>query len=415
MNSLGGLPLLLATSIACAAAACASQTGDAGDDSTSDVTAAKAPQVQMNDVSIVLPLPQSQAELDQGYLLPSTVGSGGALIPQDLYLKYSGFPLNPGPVLTGADSTLPYSQLRAVAFRIDPCFANIGPVTNDAACANQLRVVFQAITISNGTASANDSAIHAFYNLSRAELVTLLKDIVAARKANGGSQDLGPLAPHPLVVKQGLLGAENTALRAAILKHAGTKTLSRFTEFASGGTHFFWTFKGFDIANGEATEMVIPTLPANGTTETFSLASNGGAVPYIPASTATDNMQILGNVVTAKAATDAQQKAALDVVFKIENPNFESPNTVDCASCHTTGVAKSFASGLGLAIDANPNGFAPNAQFVPAADTAVTTPFNPNAGLNLHMFSYRDANLNVGQRVINETASVVAYINGSLH
>ena len=93
----------------------------------------------MNDVSIVLPMAKTQAELDQGYLLPSTKGNGGALIPEALFVKYSGFPAKPATLGVGADRGQPYSQLHAVAFRIDPCFANIGPVTDDAGCDNQLR------------------------------------------------------------------------------------------------------------------------------------------------------------------------------------------------------------------------------------------------------------------------------------
>lgn len=415
MSFRGPLSLILSTTIACFAAACASQTGEA-DDSASDVTSGKAPTVQMNDMSIILPMAKNKTELDTGYLLPSTVGNGGALIPEDLYVKYSGFPAKPATLGVGADAGQPYSELRAVAFRIDPCFANIGPVTDDAGCDNQLRIVFQAINTSQGAPSANDGAIHAFYKLSRAELIDLMNDVVAARIANGGTADLGPLAPHPLVVKQGLLGAENKALKAAVLKHAGTKTFSRFTEFASGGTGFFWNFSGFDVANGKATPMVIPTLPDNGTRVTFSLAiGDGNKVPFTPASNSTDaNMQILGNSNSAKAATPADQQSALDASFKIENPNFESPNTIDCASCHTTILAKNNADELHLSLTKNPNAFAADSKFVSAADMKATTPFNPNAGINLHMFSYHGDDLMIGQRVINETAAVVAYVNGTL-
>lgn len=409
-----GFSLLLVATIASAVAACAGQNTDA-DSGTSDVTTATVPTVQMNDMSIVLPMAKTQAEVDQGYLLPSDSGNGGALIPEALYVKYSGFPAKPSSVGVGADAGQPYSQLRAVAFRIDPCFANIGPVTNDAGCDNQLRIVFQAITFSRGTASANDGAIHAFYKLTRAELVDLLNDVVAARIANGGTGDLGPLAPHPLVVKQGLLGAENKALKAAVLKHAGTKTFSRFTEFASGGTGFFWNFSGFDVSGSKATPMVIPTLPDSATREAFSLAiGDGKTVAFTPESTATDNMQLLANSSSAKAATPAAQQSALDAAFKLENPAFESPNTASCASCHTTAIAKDNATDLHLSVTTNPNAFVADSTLVSAADMKATTQFDPNKGTNLHMFSYRGDDLMIGQRVINETASVVAYVNGTL-
>lgn len=75
-------------------------------------------------------------------------------------------------------------------------------------------------------------------------------------------------------------------------------------------------------------------------------------------------MQLLGNLATAKAASKTAQQAAFDAALRIENPTKHSPDTIDCASCH--------------------------------------------------VFSYRDGHPMIAVRVINETASVVAYLNGSV-
>jgi len=65
-------------------AACASAT-DSADVSSADVTATS--RVQMNDVSIVLPLAKNAAELDGGYLHASSAGLGGSMLPKDVYTK----------------------------------------------------------------------------------------------------------------------------------------------------------------------------------------------------------------------------------------------------------------------------------------------------------------------------------------
>ncbi len=407
-----GLSLLFAGLAACAGSASESN------DSTSDDVKSASSAVQMNDVSIMLPLAKTAAELENGYLKASTKGfDGAALLPQSLYTSATGFPATP-PAHTpvGSDTGMTYSNLRAVAYRVDPCFAQIGPIASEAACDNQLRIVFQSLSFSGGT-GAVDGAVHAFYQLTRPELVSLLDDIVAAREANGGAKDLGPVAVHPIVVEQGLLGAESKALAAAVSKHAGTKNLKRFTTFMSGNLQTVWHFNGFDVADGKTTPMEIPTLPKGTTSVTF-FAGFGSKLSggFTPETSSTDDMQLLGNFEKANAETKAAQKAAVDAAFAIENPTKHSPNTIDCASCHMTGPGKALTASrdLGLSLDKNPNAFVPDAKWIVPANMTQTTPVKPDGGINVHMFSYRGSDLMIGERVINESASVVAYVNATV-
>jgi hypothetical protein len=43
-----------------------------------------------------------------------------------------------------------------------------------------------------------------------------------------------------------------------------------------------------------------------------------------------------------------------------------------------------------------------------------TTPVDESTNRNFHVFSYRDENPMIAMRVINETASVIAYLNGEV-
>jgi hypothetical protein len=96
----------------------------------------------------------------------------------------------------------------------------------------------------------------------------------------------------------------------------------------------------------------------------------------------------------------------------VENPTLNSPNTVDCASCHVAQLARILVGQQQFGIDptGNPNAFVPDAQAVPAADAQQTTSIDLNNGLDLHAFSYKNTEPMINQRVINETAALVAYL-----
>jgi hypothetical protein len=397
------LPLLLLALGACSG----SSDGDTGDEQ--DVKGSSG--AQMNDLTTVLPLPKSQSELDDAMIKASAAGVGGALLPKDLYDTTIG---DGKPVGVGGDVGLTYADLRVVAVRLDPCFANIGPITDSTNCDNQLRLVFQSVTFQGGSSSAVDGAVHAFYSLSRPELTQIIKDIGTLRAASKKTTDLGPLAPHPLLASQGLDGAYGQGLTKIVLAHAGAKNLIRFTAFISKNLQTSWDFFGFDVAGGTTKPMVIPTLPKQTTRVNF-FAGFGAPIAggFSPATTSKDDVSVLVNVDTAtKASADARQ-AAYDAALRIENPGFHSPNTIDCASCHVAQEAR-VLMGEGkfkLSSDGNANVFTPDKK-IAAKDLKQTTSIADQPTFNVHMVSYKGSSLQINQRVINETAAIVSYVNG---
>jgi hypothetical protein len=373
----------------------------------------------MTDVSVMYPLPASKAELE-GLVPASANGRGGVLLPAELYTGATGQPKTrpTAPPPPGSGAVMPWDELRAVAFRIDPCFANIGPITQPESCRNQLRVVFQSIPASSSSTGgliAVDGAVHAFYSLDRDELLGLVKDIVALRQEQQPSLASGPLMIHPILASQGLLGAEAKGLRALVLKHAGAQNLVQFTKFTPGNLNTRWDFAGFTVASGRFSPMDIPTLAPHTTGVSFFSGFTADlAGGFIPETTATDDMQLLGNFANAKNATPALQQAAVDAALRIVNPNKHSPETIDCASCHVSGPGlATTAAKLGIDPTGNPNAFVPDGAFISAAQ--MKQPFSPaDDSHNLHMFSYRLDKPMIGIRVINETASVVTLLNGTL-
>ena len=424
------LPLVVALGAATTASACgasqnasdatgpASDGGGARDSASTDgsLTPIDPARVQMNDVSVLLPLPSQLSDLDGSFLHAGAAGLGGSLLPQTIYDAATGEDGDAG-LAPGGQLSLPWSGLRVVGARIDPCFANIGPVTDSAKCENQLRLVLQVFSTSvDGNVQALDGAVHAFYSLTRDDLLALVKGVVALRNANGpGAYDLGPLALHPIAVAQGPTGAFVKGLNALILTHAGAQNFMRFTRFAAGNGGRTWTFHGFDVAAGAATDMVIPSLTGSATQVSFFQGfSDDLEGQFTPETTSKDDISLLGNIDEAEDADPTDQQAAIDAAFRIENPNRHSPNTIDCASCHVAGPARVLVGKeIGLGSPTNPNAFTLDSPFVPAADMVQTTPVvNDGNGVSLHVFSYKDGNAMIAMRAVNETASIVAYLNG---
>jgi hypothetical protein len=392
--------VLSASALALANAGCASAAPGGG---SSDPP-------QMNDISVLFPLAKIQSDF-QSHLAASAQGRGGALLPQDLY-ESSAEPHS---------QPMPYDTLRVVAFRLDPCFANVGPITPQSSCQAQIRLVFQPLTYTSGSTIAFDGAVHAFYSLTADELVSAVRDVIGAREANGGSEDLGPLAVHPIMAAQGPGGPMARALDAIVTRYAGAANLVRFTLLRSAslvgnpgsGEDRFWNFSGYDVAGGALTPMVIPALPAGSTNVNFLSTTEPLEGTFSPDTSAADDMQAMASATRFDTASKDEQSRDFDAALRIENPDFHSPNTIDCASCHLAQPSRDLvAAKLGYSAKDNPSAFAANPQFVPAADMALTTS-QGGAELNVHAFSYRDDKPMINARVVNESAAIVAYLRGT--
>ena len=371
--------------------------------------------LQMNDLSVMLPLPKTQVEMD-AMMLPSSPGVGGSLLPQAIFDQ--------------SQIGLDLQSLHAVAFRFDPCFGQLGAITDASTCQNQLRIVWQPIFVnmidgSTTSASAADSGVHAFYSITRDQLVEAVNEMIAAREDDGIDYDLGPLAPHPTITREGLTGPLAQQLFKIVEKYAGGSELVRVTTFqieeldrthddapfTGGGGGEFWGFQSFDVTNGTVKPRDVPTLPA-GSSNNMSLSA--GVDPLesqgSPATTSADSIAMLESMTQATAANAADRKLEFGAALRIENPHTNSPDTIDCASCHLALPARTLVGEtFGLTEIGDANRFVADSS-ITMADLAQTTVLDTNGILNIHAFSYRDVNPMINQRVINETAANLAYI-----
>ena len=367
--------------------------------------------LQMNDVSVLMPLPRSSAELGVA-LSATTPGRGGVLLPEALFQNDK----SAGPI--------EYAALRVIAFRLDPCFGTTDPHGHADRCENQLRIIFQPLRLdADNHPVADDAAVHAFYRLTREELLAAVQEVADARLADAGADDLGPLAPHPTIVREGLSGTLAQSFDHILAKYAGEANLVRFTSFvflgfdvASHGAPLvgieqFWTMHGTDLATGQPRELQIGGMPEGTVDVGLGVAPDPLSTRISPDITATDNLTVIADMAAAQEASASVRQQAFDAALRIEHPAHHTPDTTDCASCHMAQPARELvAAQLGLHADGNVNAFVA-AAFIPAADLATTTQLiGRDGGLNMHAFSYRADEPMINQRVINETAANLALL-----
>ncbi len=407
----------LATLLLAVAACAAPESDDEADTSEAAATSDLRPELaQVNDVSILFPLAKSRAAFDRGYLTPASTGNGGAILPKTIYERAFG---PPGTLQIGGTPAAPaLANLKLVAVRFDPCFAERSATPDESTCKNQMRLVFQTLKLQGNATVAADDAVHVFYSISRAQLKAAVEKMVALRRRVAGDRRLGALGPHPLLkTSSGDLDVNVAAeVNALVTSLAGPSNLVQFTQFAPSGLDTTWNFSGFDVRKNAPME--IPTLPADDNKHVaffagFTEGQLEGDPAFVPASRApaADNMQALGNRFTANAAGAEGRRRAFEALLRLENPAMHTPDTIDCASCHAVEPArklvgaKHFASEMSQARGA----FRADPQWVPAADVEVAT--QAESGVNVHMFSYKGAVPSVHRRTINESAAIVAHLN----
>jgi hypothetical protein len=219
-----------------------------------------------------------------------------------------------------------------------------------------------------------------FFALDHGEARVLAEAVAALR----GDARLGPLAPHPLLVRDGVTGPFGRGIAALIRQHAPTAKLARITVFTSSGLGTAWNFFGVDVAAGGAiTPVAIPTLPPDTRLEAFFAGFVDGELtgdaPFTPSSAslaARDDLRILASRDRLARATPAVRDQALAAAARIEDPHVHTPETIDCASCHVAHLVQA------------------------------------RGALDLHMFGYSHGRPSIQPRTMREVADSVAALNG---
>lgn len=361
--------------------------------------------VQLNDLAILMPMATDEASLS-AYITPSTIGDDGEpLFPKAL------FAADPLAI------DLSYDDLRATALRIDPCFARLGGVSDPATCDSQLRLTFQPVTFVAGAASASaaDAAVCVTYELSTAQLEGAV-DAIASARASYAPGDLGAIGVHPIIAMQGLGGDMARDVLGAVTQYAGAAQISEFVALIGDGSSAppsAWDFHGIDVDGATTVPLEIPTLEPSRTDMSVAVTSVAPFdAQFDPVSTSPDNLALLADTYQVTVATPAMQQAAFDAALRVENPNLDSANTIDCATCHVAELARQLVGEQTLHLSPD-DPFAYMADpSIPAADLAASVADGSSIeSITLHAFSYRGTVPFVAQRTVDETAaSLTEYI-----
>lgn len=356
--------------------------------------------VGLQDVSILYPLP-SPIGKRTSLIGAAEHGALGALLPHE---TFEALP----PLHTTVSNGANYDFLRVVGIRIDPCFPGLD-VPSEAECKNQIRLIMQPVVISNETQRLTtlDLAIHLFYSLDRQELTTVLADVVALREASLVERDSGPLGVHPALASEGVEGPFAVGLRDILLAHAGEQNLTRVTFMGVEQVGQRWFFGGYDIDNGELIPIDIPLIHAE--EEKFSnqdLEGKSFENAFIfPPSPAEDDLTLFFDPTQAEAADEPSRLAAYDAALRIENPENNSPDTIDCATCHIANAARRAAErAFAFSAEGRPDAYRGPDGALPEGATIEATN-------HLRAFGYQDDKPGISQRVVNETTAVVDHVN----
>lgn len=357
--------------------------------------------LDLNDVSILFPL---GGQRDQ--LLRTTQGVGSAaLLPRTIFDRL------PSPFVPGRGADGIYDALRVVAARIDPCFP--GGTTD---CKNQIRFVLQPID-GDMSLAADDSAVHVFYEISRASFTTLAQGLLALKNAPDALATDGPLRVHPALQSLGLSSPYGQRLKELLVSTSASGVLTRVTFIARGGDvgkENIWRFGAFDIEGGAPTAKAIPTLRRRSGSEVFEqMITINGTTKTLSATTSDPDGAALLPLLVPNGASDAEIAAAYSAAMRIEDPGLTpQPHTsenLDCVSCHLATPSRAWAAAQG------------RWTFPPMTFSSTLSLDNTTLSVMARSevtraFSYLSVTgsapvAEISQRTINESAVVAEYIN----
>ncbi len=357
----------------------------------------------LNDVSILMPLPSSTAERASALWLLPPSGSRGPGFP-------SAFVDQLPQLNADVPSVAGYPSVLIVGLRFDPCFQV------ERGCQAQIRLVGQPIQFSGESPSMlEDSAVHLFYALSETE-ASATKEALRAIRSASPTPTSGRLRVHPGLAQQGWSGNLAQQLRTLVTRHCRTDNFIRVTvnSFAMDN----WSFHRFDVVNGALVPQTLAHLSTPDTAQAWlrqadrdSTEDPSGTIAPAPAA---DDFSLFlsatsfvgGQPVDASAAA-----VAAKALLRIENPQTHTPESADCVSCHVAGPARRFAQRNGVSFVLAERYVAPE-----GIDTAVD--LDPRADGNLGVtiqFGYhsnaepqRAIMPVISERTVFETAEVVA-------
>jgi hypothetical protein len=349
--------------------------------------------LDMNDVTILAPLPQSSAT---PVLLLGTdlADDGTTFVPRALFdrLVEDGTTGNPLPGLDTA-----YERLHLVAVRFDLCdrhLPGVCPETEDA----RLRLVFQPLST---TSNAQDVGFHAFYTIRNdeiAEAVAALRELAMIAPPQSGALRVSPA----------LSAADSqpyaTKVRAFVRRYGGDGRIVRLTMNAQNlkFESVVWTLRGVEKQGNAFIDMTIV-----GTTALSELVTLVGNPGYNVMPITDTPSGLLGAITQTMfdAADSAKKRGVLAALAAVDNPLSHTAETVPCVACHvSTVVMKARADSTAIDPLTLPDHYTSKFDLGIAGGQSAQTP------ATIRALGYLAKQPMISQRVVNDTAQTLTEI-----
>jgi hypothetical protein len=362
-------------------------------------------QLGLNDVSVLLPLPGVADWSDLPS--PSDGGERGQLLPKELVTIHTP------TLLQFTDNSIIFEKLKLIGIRFDPCFGEgLAPV-----CSRQIRLVWQPLEkVVEGTStktSTMDITLHSFYVMDADEFSSVLSSLKKLKADYNDGGDLSqPLQIHPLIKREGLKGEYFQKLKRILFKHAGENNLTRLTFMSLFAQKTVWFFGGINIGTDGSISKI--TIPRIGTTlqqfmNTATPVTNpnqfkGRIFPAPEGQIGFNSLIADSQSFTRDREDDIRRSAELS--FEFENPLRHNPGTLDCVSCHVANQAKNWVfSNWDFTSAADYENVRYNSRY----NLTNVSPLQENTAV-VRMFGYFDDKPFASQRVINESAEILKFL-----
>ena len=211
------------------------------------------------DVSFLVPLDQART------FLPAS-----SVVPRPVFDRLH--------VLTVVDEPdALYAALSTVGVRLDACFRE----GRDASvpCRPQVRLVLQPVFDSADGVTTRDAAIHVFFSVSEAELVSTVKELSLLRTKLGVSVPEGLTAAHPGFARAAWVDGAKKLLQPLLR----ADHVVRATSMSVHASNQAWIFSGIEVDGDNRTDIVIPTLSPAVETHVTSSARDAITMTLDPA------------------------------------------------------------------------------------------------------------------------------------
>jgi len=358
-------------------------------------------QLDLNDVSFLYPLPSALADKDKQLKLDSS-GAQGQLLPRAYFDQVKKV----DEVLSADDL---YAGMRIISARVDPAFP-LNPKDQPSDTRKQIRLVAQVVEAQDGGIGTRDGTIHLFYNMTDAQFASITEGLSALKDIAKADTQGKPLDVHPTMKAQGLDGTYAKALNKLITDHCGEQNLFRVAFMIAAQSGNKWTFGAFLNKSGTLEEDVIPrTSMQKEQTQTENGNETRRNTSFDPAP---QNDPIVLNLLSAtdvQLADDTSIANAVKEALHIESPEnpdiklMETPQTIDCASCHAASRALTSAQktlNLDMSKFSGDKYAAPSRFDMRRVDQVGENPFAQRA------FGYFGNQTAFSQRTINESAVI---------